>query len=133
MPVRKKKILRPAWEEGNLMKLSLSNNKEPVIKRRTSVPLCEPIERRSVTSRFGSKISGSQRRRRTAKKQLCTRITLLCTFLSRCLHDCYMKLPNFTRPVYFPASRGLSRRGKNERKERDSPFSHFCLVVRDLC
>ena len=32
------------------MKLSLSKNKEPVIKRRTSVPPGEPIERRSVTS-----------------------------------------------------------------------------------
>ena len=29
----------------------------------------------------------------------------------------------------FPGSRGLSRQGKNERKERD----FLCLVVRDLC
>ena len=42
------------------------------------------------------------------------------------------------RCVHFPGStRGLLRRDKNERKERDlrslSPFYHFCLVVRDLC
>ena len=29
----------------------------------------------------------------------------------------------------FPTSKGLSRRGKNERKKRD----FLCLVVRDLC
>ena len=58
---------------------------------------------------------------------------------------------NKTSVYRFPASRGLSRRGKNEKKERKgngsscvignaseagrglSPFSHFCLVVRDLC
>ena len=41
------------------------------------------------------------------------------------------------RSVNFPVNRGLSRRDKNERKERDlrslSPSSHFYLVVRDLC
>ena len=41
------------------------------------------------------------------------------------------------RCVHFPGNRGLLRRDKNERKERDlrslSPFYHFCLVVRDLC
>ena len=41
------------------------------------------------------------------------------------------------RSVDFPVSRSLSRRDKNERKERDlrslSPSSHFYLVVRDLC
>ena len=29
----------------------------------------------------------------------------------------------------FPTSKGLSRRGKNERKKRD----FLCLVVRDIC
>ena len=33
---------------------------------------------------------------------------------------------NYILRQTFPASRGLSRRGL-------SPFSHFCLVVRDLC
>ena len=33
----------------------------------------------------------------------------------------------------FPASRGLSRRGKNERRESLSPSFHFCRAVRDLC
>ena len=41
------------------------------------------------------------------------------------------------RSVDFPVNRGLSRRDKNERKERDlrslSPSSHFYVVVRDLC
>ena len=41
------------------------------------------------------------------------------------------------RSVDVPVNRGLSRRDKNERKERDlrslSPSSHFYLVVRDLC
>ena len=73
------------------MKLSLSKNKEAVIKRRTSAPPCEPIEKRSVTSRYrGSKISGSQQRRRAAKKQLCACITLFVHFLAvvaRLLHE----------------------------------------------
>ena len=34
-----------------------------------------------------------------------------------------------TPAVKIPASRSLSRRGKNEWKGSLSPFSHFCLVV----
>ena len=56
------------------MKLSLSKNKEPVIKRKTSVPPREPMERRSVTPGYhGSTFlvlnnrSFLQQRRRIAK------------------------------------------------------------------
>ena len=45
----------------------------------------------------------------------------LSTYDSR-LSTCYPRLSTI-----FSASRRLSRRGKNERKD------HFCLVVRDLC
>ena len=45
-----------------------------------------------------------QRRRRTAKKHLCTCITLFCTFLSRCCTTA-----TFTRPLYIWGRRAQHR------------------------
>ena len=84
-------------------------------------PRANPTERRRVTLRYhGSKILGSQQEgasatttataTRTAKKaiglfwqnnNLCTSITLFCTFLSPAsLNDSDMKRSYFTRPLY---------------------------------
>ena len=43
--------------------------------------------------------SGVVNRFRLAIEQLCTCITLFCTFRAPLLPDCDMKLPNFTRPI----------------------------------
>ena len=87
------------------LKLSQQNRAKPVTS----------IERRSVMSRYhGSKCLDDsnreflQRRRRTAKKQQVqtgkkTTLHVHHAFLyisQPLLHDCDMKLPNFTRPLY---------------------------------
>ena len=60
---------------------------------------------------------------------------VLSNLISAGKHDCARHSTTcFSENVWcyqFPASRGLSRGDKNERKV--SLFSHFCLVVRDLC
>ena len=69
----------------------------------------QQIERRSVTSRYyGKKISGSQKRNSSKnaigldwqKNNFASASRFYAHFLTRFLHDCEMKLSNFTCPLY---------------------------------
>ena len=74
--------------------------------RKKSVPTVTMISKFLDHNNMEMKQQRRQRERQKstrltlAKQQLCTCITLFCTYLSRRLHACDMKLPNFTRPRY---------------------------------